>query len=219
MRQAARTHRPLSALQADACGHHRRPPGVDGANDLAAVDCLQVDRRDAQVGSWRWMMSSGSPSRAISTAWALRNRCGAKRRRTPPAAASRRSWIRTAGAVHGLPRAGPSMTQKSGLTGSATRRSCQGRSSPQPHSSIPTLRRRPPFPSRTSSAPRAGSRSPSRRSRLADPQAGAPEDDDQPAQPVPMCATTCLAHHANDLFDPRWIGGIAHSLVPRVRPR
>src|SRR4051794_82616 len=32
--------------------------------------------------SWRWMTISGTPSRAISTAWAWRSWCGAKRRRT-----------------------------------------------------------------------------------------------------------------------------------------
>jgi hypothetical protein len=37
------------------------------------------------------MTINGTPSRAISTAWACRSRCGAKRRRTPAAPAARRS--------------------------------------------------------------------------------------------------------------------------------
>src|SRR3954471_14287362 len=41
--------------------------------------------------SWRWMTMSGTPSRAISTAWAWRSWCGATRRRTPAVAAVRRS--------------------------------------------------------------------------------------------------------------------------------
>jgi hypothetical protein len=55
-------------------------------DDLAAVDALQVDGGDAEVAvaEWRWMTISGMPSRAISTAWAWRSWCGAKRRRTLP---------------------------------------------------------------------------------------------------------------------------------------
>src|ERR671935_2804460 len=49
--------------------------------------------------SWRWMTISGTPSRAISTAWAWRSRCGAKRRRTPASRATRRSSVRAAAAV------------------------------------------------------------------------------------------------------------------------
>src|SRR5215213_2494688 len=46
--------------------------------------------------SWRWITISGTPSRAISTAWTWRSWCGAKRRRTPAAAATRRSCARAA---------------------------------------------------------------------------------------------------------------------------
>src|SRR3954447_19018189 len=46
--------------------------------------------------SWRWMTISGTPSRAISTAWAWRSWCGAKRRRTPASAAVWRSCSRAA---------------------------------------------------------------------------------------------------------------------------
>src|SRR5215204_5415400 len=42
------------------------------------------------------MTISGTPSRAISTAWACRSWCGAKRRRTPAAAAVRRNSARAA---------------------------------------------------------------------------------------------------------------------------
>jgi hypothetical protein len=37
------------------------------------------------------------------------------------------------------------------------------------------------------------------RERLADPQASAPEHDDQPAQPEAVDAVTSVAHHADDL--------------------
>jgi hypothetical protein len=56
--------------------------GVDGVDDLGAVDALEVDRGDAEVvcPSWRWITISGTPSRAISTACACRSWCGANRR-------------------------------------------------------------------------------------------------------------------------------------------
>ena len=47
------------------------------------------------------MTISGTPSRAISTAWAWRSWCGAKRRRTPAATAVRRSWARAAAVAPG----------------------------------------------------------------------------------------------------------------------
>ena len=36
--------------QRAADGHHRRAAGVDGVDDLGAVDALEVDRGDAEVG-------------------------------------------------------------------------------------------------------------------------------------------------------------------------
>src|SRR4051812_9820281 len=51
--------------------------------------------------SWRWMTMSGTPSRAISTACAWRSWCGANRRRTPAAAAVRRSCARAAAVAQG----------------------------------------------------------------------------------------------------------------------
>src|SRR4051812_24827363 len=57
--------------------------------------------------SWRWMTISGTPSRAISTAWACRSWCGANRRRTPAAAAVRRSSARAAAGDQWRPRVVP----------------------------------------------------------------------------------------------------------------
>ena len=54
------------------------------------------------------------------------------------------------------------------------------------------------------------------RERLADPQASAPEHDDQPAQPVAVDTVTGVAHHADDLLDRRRIRGVAHPLLPRL---
>jgi hypothetical protein len=45
---------------------------VDGVDDLGVVDALQVDGGDSEVGvsELTWMTTSGTPSLAISTAWA-----------------------------------------------------------------------------------------------------------------------------------------------------
>src|SRR4051812_27321637 len=53
------------------------------------------------------MTMSGTPSCAISRACAWRSWCGAKRRRTPAVAATRRIWARAAAGDHGRPRVGP----------------------------------------------------------------------------------------------------------------
>src|SRR4051812_8475448 len=79
--------------------------------------------------SWRWMTLSGTPSRAISTAWAWRSWCGAKRRLIPASTARSRSVVRTAEGDHGRPRVGPSMTHSSAPTGTPTRSSSHGSSS------------------------------------------------------------------------------------------
>jgi hypothetical protein len=53
------------------------------------------------------------------------------------------------------------------------------------------------------------------RERLMDPQSGAPQDDDQPAQPATVDAVAGAVHHGHDLLD-RWrVGRIAHPLVAR----
>jgi hypothetical protein len=103
--------------------------------------------------------TSGTPSRAISTAWACRSWCGAKRRRTPALAAVRRRSARAAALAQCRPRVAPLTMQTSGPTGSSRRASSHGWSCCQPHASMPTSRRHPPLPWRTSSDPRHWSRS------------------------------------------------------------
>jgi len=82
--------------------------------------------------SWRWITISGTPSRAISTAWAWRSWWGAKRQRTPAAAAVRRSSARAAAGDQWRPRVVPLMTQNSGPTGSPIARGARGRVVPSP---------------------------------------------------------------------------------------
>jgi hypothetical protein len=53
------------------------------------------------------------------------------------------------------------------------------------------------------------------RERLADPQAGAPQHDDQNAQPAAVDAVAGAAHDGHDLLDRRWVGGVEHPLVAR----
>src|SRR4051812_24656855 len=84
----------------------RRSSYAYGVDDFGVIDSLQVDRRDPEVGVSELALDHdrGTPSRAISTACAWRNWCGANRRRTPAVAATRRKWARAAAAAHGRPR-------------------------------------------------------------------------------------------------------------------
>jgi hypothetical protein len=45
------------------------------------------------------------------------------------------------------------------------------------------------------------------RERLTDPQAGAPEHDDRPAQPAAMDGVARCAHDGDDFLDRRWSAG------------
>jgi len=68
-------------------------------------------------------------------------------------------------------------------------------------------------------APRRSSRSLSASaSAVVDPQAGAPEHDDQSAQAIAVSGLAGFAHHGDDLLDPRRIGRVAHPLVGGGRP-
>ena len=57
------------------------------------------------------------------------------------------------------------------------------------------------------------------RERLADPQAGPPQHDDQAAQPLAVHAVARLAHDGHDLLDRRRVGRVAHPLVARRATR
>jgi hypothetical protein len=71
----------------------------------------------------------------------------------------RRSCARAAAVAQDRPPVAPLMTQSNGPTRSSSRSSSHGCSSCHPQSSIPTSRRRPPLPRRTSREPRRWSRS------------------------------------------------------------
>src|SRR5215210_4327189 len=166
--------------------------------------------------SWRWMMISGTPSRAISTACAWRSWCGAKRRRTPAWRATRRSSDRAAAAAHGRPRVAPLTTQNSGPTGSSTRGLEPGREllpGPVVHADLAAAAAlAAPHQQRAAARVQVGL---GERERLADPQAGSPQHDDQAAQPAAVYAVARAAHHSDDLLDRGRIGRVAHPLVAR----
>ena len=53
---------------------------------------------------------------------------------------------------------------------------------------------------------------------LADPQACAPEQDDQRTEPVTIGTVACRPHHRDDLVDRRRVSRIAKTLVTRSSP-
>jgi hypothetical protein len=81
----------------------------------------------------------------------------------PAASAARRSCLRAADCSQCRPAVGPWMTHSSAPTGRRPRISIHGSSWDHAHRSMPTSRRRPPLPRRTSTAPRERSRSVSAR--------------------------------------------------------
>ena len=111
------------------------------------------------------------------------------------------------------PRVVPLMTQSRG--GSSRRSSSHGRSCSQPQASMPTSRRRPPLPRRTSNEPR-WSRSPSVSASASWMRKPArPHDHDQPAQAPAVSSVASGTHNRDDLLHLRRIGGIAQTLVAR----
>jgi len=57
-----------------------------------------------------------------------------------------------------------------------------------------------------------------KRQRLRDAQPAPPEDDDKGAEPVAVAVLAGLAHHGDDLFHRRRVGGIEPTLVRGGRP-
>src|SRR3954454_375957 len=110
-------------------GDHRRAAGVDGVDDLGAVDALQVDRGDPEVGVPELALDDDQRHALAGHLDGMRVP-QLVRREAPPYAglAGDAAQFRAAPAVHGRPRVGPVTTQNSGPTGSSTRTSSQGSS-------------------------------------------------------------------------------------------
>ena len=89
-RAAPAPARSLLEGEAGAGVHHRRPPGVDGGDDLLVVDpsrWVPVGER-CEWPSWRWISGSGIPSCISSTACAWRSWWGGNLRLSPALSAS-----------------------------------------------------------------------------------------------------------------------------------
>src|SRR5919108_2113010 len=133
--------------------------------------------------SWRWMTISGTPSRAISTACAWRSWCGANRRRTPAWRAMRRSSVRAAAGAPGPPARRAVDDAEQRPDGQLDARLEPGREllpGPVVHADLAAAAAlAAPHQQRPAARVQVGL---CQRERLADPQAGAPEHDDQTAQ-------------------------------------
>src|SRR6266511_794946 len=166
--------------------------------------------------SWRWITFSGTPSRAISTAWACRSWWGAKRRRTP-AWRGETAKLRSGGGH----RPGP-----------ARRRPAEDAKQRPDRLLTPVLEPGPKLlpaplvhphlapPAALAAAdqhrPAGGLQiSLPKRERLRDPKPGAPKDDHKSAEAKPRRAIAGPAHDRDDLLDPRRVGRVSPALVSR----
>src|SRR3954453_4004578 len=164
--------------------------------------------------SWRWMTISGTPSRAISTAWAWRSWCGAKRRRTPASAAVWRSCSRAAACVQARPTvwSGQDAEQRTdGQFDADSQPLLQLLPGPIVHADFAATAA---LAAADEDCAAAGVEVSLReRKRFVNAQPGAPEHHDQPAHPQAVRRGTSLAHDGDDFFDRRRVGGIATALV------
>src|SRR5829696_7526477 len=148
--------------------------------------------------SWRWMTISGTPSRAISTAWAWRSWCGAKRRRTSASRATRRSSERAAAAALGRPRRHIDDAEQR-PDGQLDPRLEPGREllpGPVVHADLTAAAAlAAPHQQRAAARVQVGL---GERERLADAQTGAPQHDHQAAQPAAVDTVAGVAHDGDD---------------------
>jgi hypothetical protein len=104
---------------------HRRASGVDGVDDLGAVDALQVDGCDAEAGVAELALDDNQ-RHAFAGHFdnEARGEAGAERRgrRMPASAATRRICARTAMLDHARPRVGPVTMQTVGRRGAPSER-------------------------------------------------------------------------------------------------
>ena len=142
-------------------GDRRRWPSVDGADDLAAVDALQIDAGDAEVGMPELPLDHDERNALVGHFHRV-SVPELMRRESSAHASCLRAWcscLRAAEASHRRPAVGPWITHSTAPIGSSRRTSSHGSICSQAQRSIPTSRRLPPFPCRTSTAPRERSRS------------------------------------------------------------
>jgi hypothetical protein len=122
-------------------------------------------------------------------------------------------------AHHARPRVGPSITRNSGPGGTPVRSFVQSAKTDHAHGSIPTSRRRSPFPCRISRLPRRSvAVGLGEREGLLDPNARAPQHNDQTSHPPAVMTISGLAHDRDDLLDRGRIRRIPAALVGRDPP-
>jgi hypothetical protein len=201
---------------------HWRAAGVDGVDDLGAVDALEVDRGDAEVGVPELALDyqqrdafAGHLDRVRVSQW-----CGAKRRRTPAVAAVAPSCARAALADHARPQVGPLRMQNSGPTGSSTR-SLQPRLDVLPgpivHSNLTTAPALTAAHEHRATPPvEVGF---AQRERFVDAQPARQSTTISPQQPPAVITVAGLAHDSDDLGDRRRVSRIAAALVTRRTAR
>ncbi len=162
------------------------------------------------------MTFSGTPSRAISTAWAWRSWWGAKRRRTPAVTASCRERRADRGGCPWPPRGwsvDDAQQRADGQLHPAFQPGLELLPAPAVHARLAAL----------AALTLPHEKAPARNvevafgegERLADPESGAPQQHDQGAGPEAVRAVASAAHHRNDLLNAGRIGGVAQALVAR----
>ena len=133
---------------------------VHGVDDLRVVDSLEIDRGGPEVGMPELALDDsplGRPHAPSPQHVRMAKLVGRRRAAYRGPCALLRSSRRTAG-DHGRPRLGPCRIQNRGPTGSWRRCLARLKRAPSPRVQADLLRRLP-SPARTSTAPRAGSRS------------------------------------------------------------
>jgi hypothetical protein len=162
------------------------------------------------------MTISGTPSRAISTAWAWRSWCGAKRRRTPASRATRRSSERAAAAAQWAPARGAVDDAEQRPDWQLDPRfqpRCELLPGPVVHADLAAAAAlAAPHQQRAATRVQVGL---GERERLVYAPAGAPQHDDQAARSASVDAVAGAAHDRDDLLDRRWVGRVARPLVAR----
>ncbi len=144
-----------------ADGDHRCAAGVDGVDDLGVVDALQVDGGDAEVAVSELALDDDQRDAfachldGVGVAELVRREAPAHAGRGGGAPELRAGGCGCPGSAAG--RAVDDAEQR--VDGEFEVELSQGWSSCQPQLSMPTSRRRPPLPRRTSSEPRRWSRS------------------------------------------------------------
>jgi hypothetical protein len=189
---------------------------VDGADDLAAVDALEVDAGDAEVGMPELALDHTEPNALVrhldGVGVPQLMRC------EPPPNASFGGRV-----VQLLARRGRLPTPARGRPVDHAQQ-CPNRQlaadpkpwvellpSPTVHTDLASLAALP-APDKHS-ATGAVQVALLERERLADPQPGAPEQHDQRPEPMAVGAVTDITHYRDDLFNRRRVGGVLLALV------